>query len=155
MAFANNKIFYLGIDVVKSVANRKMELDDQINDFDEKVNQKCNRVLELAEQMLRLSLGLKETANRWKSMPNAFSTMSKNEGIINVEVCTQLSNDICQLAIEMECQSKQLIRLAGHLSSTMDRNEIITIVACWVHQPEVNDNMYVLVEERCREFTYI
>jgi len=94
----------LGVDVVKSIANRKMNIDDELNKFDEKVNEKCNRALDLAEQMKSAALGLKETSNKFRSMPNAFLNMNQSDGIISIDDCNKLAGDTDELSRELESQ---------------------------------------------------
>ena len=50
----------------------------------------------------------------------------------------------------MDMQAGQLIRLCGRLYDTTDENEIVTIIACWVHQPLINDNLFLITEEKSK-----
>ena len=75
---------------------------------------------------------------------------STKEDIICQELCHRMSTDLSYLSQGLIAQSCLLIRLAGRLHQTWERDGIITIVACWVHSPEIDDNLFTVTEELCK-----
>ena len=61
---------FLGIDLVKQLADQKMEKsEDDIDEFDENINQKCNRLLEISRQMKFIASKVKQASGKWEAFP--------------------------------------------------------------------------------------
>ena len=61
---------FLGIEAVKQLADRKMEKSEaELEEFDEEINRKCNRLLEISRQLEFIASKLSQTSQKWKSFP--------------------------------------------------------------------------------------
>ena len=61
---------FLGIDLVKQLADQKMEKsEDEIEEFDENLNQKCNKLLEISRQMKFIASNVKHASCKWEGFP--------------------------------------------------------------------------------------
>ena len=61
---------FLGVEAVKQPADRKMEKSEaELEEFDEEINRKCNRLLEISRQLKHIASKLSQTSQKWKSFP--------------------------------------------------------------------------------------
>ena len=46
--------------------------EDEIEEFDESLNQKCNRLLEISRQMKFIASKVKHASGKWEAFPKVF-----------------------------------------------------------------------------------
>jgi len=137
-----------GKELAESICSRKME--NKTDDFDKKLNQKCANLLEFAESANSIGLTLIENSKKWKSLPKAFSLMSESADLISKSSCCEISNETESVANQIIKQASLWINLCGKIYHLEDRDDLVYIVACWAHQPLVNENAFELLEAKSK-----
>jgi len=137
-----------GKELAESICSRKME--NKTDDFDKKLNQKCANLLEFAESANSIGLTLIENSKKWKSLPKAFSLMSESADLISQSSCCEISNETESVANQIIKQASLWINLCGKIYHLEDRDDLVYIVACWAHQPLVNENAFELLEAKSK-----
>ncbi|CBY42007.1 unnamed protein product [Oikopleura dioica] len=137
-----------GKELAESICSRKTE--NKSEDFDKKLNQKCANLLELSESANSIGLTMIENSKKWKSLPKAFSLMSESTDLISKSSCCEIANETESVANQIIKQASLWINLCGKIYHLEESDDLIYIVACWAHQPLVNENAFELLAAKSK-----
>ena len=76
--------------------------------------------------------------------------MPESKGLINQDLCEEMSEEILAIGQQIIKQSELWIHLCGKLNYLTDRDDLIYIVACWAHQPLIIENSFEMLMAKCQ-----
>ena len=76
--------------------------------------------------------------------------MSESADLISRSSCCEISEESEIVGKQIIKQANLWINLCGKIYYLDDRDDLVYIVACWAHQPLVNENAFELLEAKSK-----
>ena len=92
----------------------------------------------------------KKSHNFPKKLFSKILKMSESTDLISKSSCCEIANETESVAKQIIKQASLWINLCGKIYHLEERDDLVYIVACWAHQPLLNENAFELLAAKSK-----